>query len=292
MEKPRFSPFISEKLAFAIAGLAQLIEEGLKEYQTATIYLGFGAEKQPEKMPAIVLSRLPGANWLMEIPVMPLRDWQPTLKLYQFNGWEDGPSVDFGTLAAGPKKLLEEPNQKHLCDAIISAIEDLILFSDYTSTPQLFVGDINGQLVDALNRKLYTLIKKFPTEINILPPRAFELESEADKSVDKKLKNRFQEYESEANAKGFAFYSTPGYLGVPRFLFLVDSSSENSKVYYWNGVDFVLCVAPEVVSAVTGKFEKGTVVAPMRTPAALVKKAWPKAIEHLDFDSTPEIDEL
>lgn len=290
MQKQRFSPFVPEKLTAALSGLVQLMRTSLKAYQTATIHLGFEAESSPEKMPAVVISKLPGGNWLLEIPLLPISDWQQVFKFFQFTGWGDGPAVDYGVLAAGPRKLIEEPDQTQLCDAVLGAIEDLILFSGQTSSPILLIGDARGEVIDILGRKLHSLIKKFPVELNLLSPQAFEVDSQVGSSAKEDFHERVQKFEFEAQNKKISFYSTLGYLGVPRFLFLVDSSNEEPQVYFWNGVDFVRCVAPEVIQSVIGANNDSSTVAPIRTPAALVKRAWPKALALLDFETTEEGD--
>lgn len=241
-------------------------------------------------MPAVVISRLPGGNWLLEVPFVPITDWQQVFKFFQFTGWEDGPAVDYGVLAAGPRKLVEEPDHTQLHDAVLGAIEDLILFSGQTSNPSLLVGDARGEIVDILGRKLSSLIKKFSAELNLISPQAFENDTQVGSSVKEDLRERVQKFESEAQDKGISFYSTLGYMGVPRFLFLVDSSNEEPKVYFWNGVDFVRCVAQEVIQSVIGANEDRSIFAPVRTPAALVKRAWPKALALLDFETIEEGD--
>lgn len=288
MSKPRFSPLIPEKQVMALSGLVQLLVTGLKPYQTATIHLGFDGENSPDRMPAVVISKLPGGNWLLEIPFVPLSNWQQVFKFFQFTGWVDDPTVDFGVLAAGPRKLVEEPDHTQLCNAVLGSIEDLIMFGGYSSVPQFLVGDSRGQVVDLLGGKLYSLIKKYPSELNLIPPHAFELESRGDSPSKDAIRERVQRLESEAETKGISFYSTLGYMGVPRFLFLVDSSDDELQVYFWNGSDFVKCASPEIVQAVTCDDEELSTIAPVRTPTALVQKAWPKALALLDFEIDQE----
>ena len=272
----------------ALFGLVQLMDAGLKTYQTATIHLGFEGESAPDKMPAVVISKLPGGNWLLEVPFVPLGNWQQVLKFFQFTGWVDDPTVDFGVLAAGPRKLIEEPDHIQLCNALLATIEDLVLFGGHSSIPRFLVGDGRGQLIDLLGGRLYSLIKKYPAELNLIPPQAFEFESSTDSSLKDAIRDRVQRLESEAESKGICFYSTLGYLGVPRFLFLVDSSDGDPVVYFWNGSDFVRCASPEIIQAMIGDNEEGSTVTPVRTPTALVQKAWPKALALLDFETNQD----
>lgn len=239
----------------------------------------------------MIVSRLPGSNWLLEIPIQPIYTGSEPLTSLIFSSWESGPAVDYGVPAFGPRKLYAEPDQQTLAAGLVNALEDLLLCSSAQGLPTLMFGDRSGKYADLLGRKFISLLNKHSEVISVLPPSAFRALSDETSELHASLKGEIARSEHLAEAQGFSFFTTTGYLGIPRFLFLVDSSEAEGIVYFWNGQRFAKCVDEQIVRSILDENEVDNRLLARRVPAAAVTRVWPKAIEKLGLDLGSDTDE-
>lgn len=283
LKTQRISPFLSKDLEEAAADVVSLIWAKLTPYQTVTLHLTFDDEKTPSDMPAIVLSRLPGASWLLETPLIALYTKSESVGPLVFRGWDSNKAGHYGKCAFGPVKPLWEPNEENLVSAVVSAIEDLFFCVPYSTVPRILIGDPEGELVNYLGRKLESLLSKHSGVLSTLPPKAYEASSMVLGQV-KKLRKQIEQSEREAEQEGMQFYTALGYRGFPQFLFLVKETRSSSTVYVWNGYEFSKCSDVQIInSIISNEARKGSVTT-KRTPAAVVKFGWPEAIKKLGLE--------
>jgi hypothetical protein len=242
-----FTPLLQPQLALGLESMAHLLQRDLLGYQTVTLLFDNpGAELDPRSLPALMVSRLPSEDWVLELPLPPFQRSaaQPKFDFLIFNGWL-GPGDAIGaSFSCGPKKLLHEADNRNFSAALLSAVEDLLLVSDHLDASRILIADKEGEVTDSLGKRLNKLMSHFPGVIDILPATSnFFEESDLSEATNqeelKRLALASSELELFMDERNLSFYATTCYMGLPRNLFVLDSSKDQPDVLVWTGHGFV-----------------------------------------------------
>jgi hypothetical protein len=285
------TPFLSDALAVAASSLASLLWQTTPVYQTVSLYLGLEEQESPGKMPAVLITHLPGGNWLLEIPIAPLFLYEKEKTALILHSWEPQQGTDCGIPAFGPRRLICEPSPESLGEALIHALEDLLFCSTFTDEPKIYIGDHAGKVADLLGKQLGKYLSKHQDALALLPTTAFDSTDASSKDTVEKHQAQVAKGEQIAKQAGFSFFTTSGYLGLPRFLFLVDDNGESPMVFIWNGKKFLPCLQDEILESILAARKNSNSESIQPAPAAAVGLVWPKAMEKLGLNITINLDE-
>jgi hypothetical protein len=286
-----FTPLLQPQLALGLESMAHLLQRDLLGYQTVTLLFDNpGAELDPRSLPALMVSRLPSEDWVLELPLPPFQRSaaQPKFDFLIFNGWL-GPGDAIGaSFSCGPKKLLHEADNRNFSAALLSAVEDLLLVSDHLDASRILIADKEGEVTDSLGKRLNKLMSHFPGVIDILPATSnFFEESDLSEATNqeelKRLALASSELELFMDERNLSFYATTCYMGLPRNLFVLDSSKDQPDVLVWTGHGFVLCTEEHIVRAIQLQGDEAQPGGPKELPAIYASKLWPDAVRKLDL---------
>ncbi len=285
-----FSPLLQASLANGLESIAVLLNRRLLTHQTVTLLFDSpNAQEDPKKVPALLVSRLPGDDWVLELPLPPIspEDGLGTkVQFFIFNDWM-GPGEEIaGSFSCGPKKLLHEPDAGTLANSMISAVEDLLLVADRMDVSRILIADKSGEVSDGLGKAISRLLNANSDSISLLPASSsfFDeagLSAAPSKEETQHISNQFLELESLLDEKSITFYATTCYMGLPRNLFVLDYSTNELTVSVWNGSSFVSCNEPHTIRAIRKRGQDPQPGGPKELPSIYVSNLWPEAFKRL-----------
>jgi hypothetical protein len=286
-----FTPLLQPDLASGLEALAQLLQRSLLGYQTLTVLFETpGTESDSKNLPALMVSRLPSEDWILELPLPPLNKSasQPKFEFFIFNGWLAPGETIGASFSCGPKKLIHEADSKTFSAALLSAVEDLLLVSGNLDASKILIADNENEVTDSLGKQIKKVMTQFPGVVGILPATSnfFGESDQSDTQNQEELKQlalASSELEVLISERNLSFFATTCYTGVPRNLFVLDSSKENPRVLVWNGRNFVPCEEDHIVKAIQMPGDVAQPGRPTELPAIYASKLWPDAIKRLDL---------
>lgn len=283
-------PLLQPGLASGLEAVAELLHRHLLSHQTVTLlFEDPSAKADPKDMPALLVSRLPGEDWVLEIPLPPITSKQSLgskVNFFIFNDWY-GPAEEIaGSFSSGPKKLVHEPDARSLAIAMLSAVEDLLLVADQMEVSQILIADKNGEVSESLAKTWTRFLAANSNRINLLPASSkFFKHSSFDDEFSKKesreaVKQLFR-LAAILDRKKIMFFATTCYMGLPRNLFVLDNSGNEPLVLVWNGQNFVACNELHITDSIKNKCEPLQPGGPQELPPVFVSDLWPEALVKL-----------
>lgn len=295
-----FAPLLQPELANGLESVGHLLHRRLLSYQTVTLLFDTpDSESDPKNLPALMVSRLPSDDWVLELPIPPIDGPRAGSRFdfLIFNEWL-GPAEEIAAaFSCGPKKVIHEADAKSFCIALLSAVEDLLLVSGHSDASRIVITDKQGEVTDALGRSLAKLISESAGGIGILPATSSffdesDLNNPPNPEEVQRVARQFAEVEILMNERSINFYATTCYMGVPRNLFVLDYSSNEMTVSVWNGSDFIHCKEEHIVRAIRKQGNDPQPGGPKELPAMYVSSLWPDALKKLNLPILRSDEEL
>ncbi|MFY8026326.1 MAG: hypothetical protein ACOVMF_00130 [Aquiluna sp.] len=284
------SPLLEPALAEGLEAITELLHKQLLSHQTVTLLFEDPAAKPAAKeMPSLLISRLPGEDWVLELPLPPItskQDLGSKVRFFVFNDWY-GPGEEIaGSFSCGPKKLLHEPDVRTLTGAVLSAVEDLLLVAEQLEVSRILIADKQGEVSDSMSRTLARFLAANDSSVGMLPANSdfFEVLSDAKGPQGKDSKDLSRQHfklKAQLDHRKIMFFATTCYMGLPRNLFALDYSDEHLTVSTWNGQDFVICNEQHIVQAICNQGTLPQPGGPTELAPIFVSDLWPEALVKL-----------
>jgi len=294
------TPLLQAQLADELEAVGHFLHRRLLSYQTVTLLFDTpDSESDPKKLPALMISRLPSDDWVLELPI-PSIDGPRAGSRFDFlifNEWL-GPAEEIAAaFSCGPKKVIHEADAKGFSIALLSAVEDLLLVAGNSDASKILITDKQGEVTDSLGRSLAKLVSESAGAIGILPATSSffdesDLNNPPNPEEVQRVARQFAEVEILMNERSLNFYATTCYMGVPRNLFILDYSSNDLTVSVWNGNDFVPCKEEHIVRAIRKQGDDAQPGGPKELPAMYVSTLWPNALKKLNLPILRSDEEL
>lgn len=284
------SPLLQASVANGLESVAELLFKKLLAHQTVTMLFDSpDSQEDPKNLPALLVSRLPGDDWILELPLPPITPEDglgSKVQFFIFNDWI-GPGEEIaGSFSCGPKKLIHEPDSRTLATSMLSAVEDLLLVADRMDVGRILIADKSGEVSDGLGKSITRLLSSNSDSISLLPACSSffdeaELSYTPSKDQTQQIAKKFLELESLLDEKSISFYASTCYMGLPRNLFVLDYSTDELAVSVWNGSDFVSCKEPHTIRAIRKQGQEPQPGGPKQLPSVYVSNLWPEALKRL-----------
>jgi hypothetical protein len=283
-------PLLENGLSAGVEAVAQLLHSHLLSHQTVTLlFEDPSANTDPKDMPALLVSRLPSEDWVLEIPLPPItskQDLGSRVNFFIFNDW-NGPAEEIaGSFSSGPKKLVHEPDSRSLTTAMLSAVEDLLLIADQMEVSQILIADKNGEISESLAKTWTRFFAANSKNVNLLPAgseffKHSVFEDGFSRNESREAIKQLFRLTALLDRKKIIFFATTCYMGLPRNLFALDCSGNNPIVLVWNGQNFVTCNEVHINHAIQNNCKPLQPGGPQELPPIFVSDLWPEALAKL-----------